>query len=495
MSLRPLIAICGTTGVGKSKLAIELALALNQHQSRSGQSSFGGYTGARIINADAMQVYSGMDIITNKVPYEEQCGVEHLLMGFKKPGEQYVVGQWVKDAMHLINETHRRNQIPIVVGGTSYWIQHLVFPGRLGVFDETTSEVPVVPPISTELSERLTLALSDLPSDLRVLYDDLPDQPPIAATDPDAASTLHRLLILLDPVVAQRWHWKDTRKVLRSLKIIKESGRLCSEIIQEQSATDPPPRYHTLFFWLYAKPEKLDPRLDARVDVMLEQGLLHEVDELIREATAAKEVDESGANGSSESYVGAPTDYTLGIYQSIGYREFSSYLLERHNISQVEGDKLLSAAVDRMKLSTRQYARKQVKWIRNKLLPAVRTANASNGEGSSPVVPTYLLDASEIGEKWSSEVQGPARRITEAFLQGSDLPAPSTLSSTAKEMLDIAEKPTNPGAVLEARRRIVCQTCTIDETKPVMIEQGKEWDAHARTKRHRTAAARAKRAI
>lgn len=118
-----------------------------------------------------------------------------------------------------------------------------MFPGRLGVFDETTSEVPVVPPISTELSERLTLALSDLPSELRVLYDDLPDQPPIAATDPDAASTLHRLLTLLDPVVAQRWHWKDTRKVLRSLKIIKESGRLCSEIIQEQSATDPPPRY------------------------------------------------------------------------------------------------------------------------------------------------------------------------------------------------------------------------------------------------------------
>ncbi len=107
MSLRPLIAICGTTGVGKSKLAIELALALNHHQSSPGQSSFGGYTGARIINADAMQVYSGMDIITNKVPYEEQCGVEHLLMGFKKPGEQYVVGQWVKDAMHLVGESQQ----------------------------------------------------------------------------------------------------------------------------------------------------------------------------------------------------------------------------------------------------------------------------------------------------------------------------------------------------------------------------------------------------
>ena len=102
MALRPLIAICGTTGVGKSKLAIELALALSQNQPHGNHPSIGGYTGARIINADAMQVYAGMDIITNKVPKEEQCGVEHLLMGFKKPGEQYVVGQWVKDAMQLV---------------------------------------------------------------------------------------------------------------------------------------------------------------------------------------------------------------------------------------------------------------------------------------------------------------------------------------------------------------------------------------------------------
>ena len=100
MSLRPLIAICGTTGVGKSKLAIELALALLQAHSAH---KYGGYAGARIINADAMQVYAGMDILTNKVPAEEQCGVEHLLMGFKRPGEQYVVGQWVRDAVHAVS--------------------------------------------------------------------------------------------------------------------------------------------------------------------------------------------------------------------------------------------------------------------------------------------------------------------------------------------------------------------------------------------------------
>ena len=128
------------------------------------------------------------------------------------------------------------------MGGTSYWIQHLVFPGRLGVFDETTTEVPVTPPTNTELSDNLMHALSALPQELRALYDDLPEQPPIAAEDPDAASTLHRLLTQLDPAVAQRWHWKDTRKVMRSLKIIRESGKLSSELIQEQSQTEPPPR-------------------------------------------------------------------------------------------------------------------------------------------------------------------------------------------------------------------------------------------------------------
>ena len=90
-SLRPIIAICGTTGVGKSKLAVELALGIGE--------------GAAVINADAMQVYDGLDIITNKLPREDMKGVPHLLMGFKKPGEQYVVGQWVEEAAKAVSLT------------------------------------------------------------------------------------------------------------------------------------------------------------------------------------------------------------------------------------------------------------------------------------------------------------------------------------------------------------------------------------------------------
>ena len=95
---KSIIAICGTTGVGKSKLAIDLALHINRATYMS------GWRRAKIINADAMQVYKGLDVITNKVPESERQGVEHLLMDFKQPGEQYVVGEWVQDASKLVRQ-------------------------------------------------------------------------------------------------------------------------------------------------------------------------------------------------------------------------------------------------------------------------------------------------------------------------------------------------------------------------------------------------------
>lgn len=250
----PVIAICGTTGVGKSKLGVELALRLAQHEG-SGRR----WRGARIINADSMQVYAGMDIITNKVPLEERMGVEHLLMDFKRPGEQYVVGQWVQDAIQVVShndcpgglaeqvcaaqiqETHSRNEIPIVVGGTSYWIQHLLFPNRLSsndVINPQPGEQRSVHPSSSALESRI----SDLSPRLLELFTDLPKHPPSAVSHPDDALSLHQLLQSLDEPVAARWHWRDTRKVLRSLQIIKEQGRIPSEIINEQANTPLLPR-------------------------------------------------------------------------------------------------------------------------------------------------------------------------------------------------------------------------------------------------------------
>ncbi|KAJ3536042.1 hypothetical protein NM688_g6889 [Phlebia brevispora] len=483
--MRPLIAICGTTGVGKSKLAIELALALSEQTRRHG-----GYLGARIINADAMQVYAGLDVLTNKVPLEEQCGVEHLLMGFKQPGEQYVVGQWVKHASRLIDETHERNQIPIVVGGTSYWIQHLVFPERLlATFDDSNEDsdqeqeqtLPSADAnIPHEQSQSLLHSISALPPELLDVFNHLPDTCPSAAADPELCLSLHKLLQALDPIVAQRWHWRDTRKVLRSLSIIQQTGRLSSEIIDEQSRNIPQPRYRTLCFWLYAQPEVLNPRLDARVDQMIEQGLLKEVAELQNAARGTEQMPRSKDSS---------PDFTLGLYQSIGYREFSSYLANQSLADPAEDQKLFREAVERMKLSTRKYAKRQVSWIRNKLLPAAYAANSA--QDGQKIVSAYLLDATELGDKWVTNVQSKANLITDHFLETKPLPDPRSLSETAHTMLTIRDKATNPKDVLNARRRVVCPVCTIKEDQPIMIEEGDEWTAHAKTRRHRRLASQA----
>lgn len=132
--------------------------------------------------------------------------------------------------MYKIDDIHNQNKIPIVVGGTSYWIQHLIFPDRL-VGKESQ-------PFHS--SEGL---LSKLSPEEKDLFNKLPDPPPSASTDPDGALAIHKLLQALDPAVASRWHWRDTRKVLRSLRIIAETGRLPSEIIAEQSETDLTARY------------------------------------------------------------------------------------------------------------------------------------------------------------------------------------------------------------------------------------------------------------
>jgi tRNA dimethylallyltransferase len=100
MALRPIIAICGTTGVGKSKLAVELALNLSEKLDSH------GWKGGVVVNADAMQAYKGFNTITNKIPLEERAGVDHVLMDFKEPTEQYVVGQWVHDAIRAVSLFH-----------------------------------------------------------------------------------------------------------------------------------------------------------------------------------------------------------------------------------------------------------------------------------------------------------------------------------------------------------------------------------------------------
>jgi tRNA dimethylallyltransferase len=109
MALRPIIAICGTTGVGKSKLAVELALNLSEKLDSH------GWKGGVVVNADAMQAYKGFNTITNKIPLGERAGVDHVLMDFKAPTEQYVVGQWVHDAIRAVSPFHNSSWLIALV--------------------------------------------------------------------------------------------------------------------------------------------------------------------------------------------------------------------------------------------------------------------------------------------------------------------------------------------------------------------------------------------
>jgi len=139
---------------------------------------------------------------------------------------------------------HENHELPIVVGGTSYWIQHLIFPNRLVCKDSGSRSRSPSPLEEPSWSEQLSLSIASLPPDLLLLLQNLPEGPPSAKVNPDEAFRLHCLLSILDPLVSQRWHWKDTRKVLRSLEIIKECRQRLSDIILEQSSatTDSKPR-------------------------------------------------------------------------------------------------------------------------------------------------------------------------------------------------------------------------------------------------------------
>ena len=139
-----------------------------------------------------------------------------------------------------IEETHARNEVPIVVGGTSYWIQHLIFPERMASLDKSSEQAPTTP--VSPPSQAYADAFASLPPELLALFNNLPESAPNADADPHLTLNLHRLLTMFDPLVAQRWHWRDSRKVLTNLRIIQENRRLASEIIREQSQTTSKPR-------------------------------------------------------------------------------------------------------------------------------------------------------------------------------------------------------------------------------------------------------------
>lgn len=191
-----LVVIMGPTGSGKSKLAIDLA----------------AHFPVEIINADSMQVYRGLDVLTNKVPISDQEGVPHHLLGTLNPNVEFTAKDFRDSAIPLINEILSRNCLPVVVGGTNYYIQALVSPFLL---DDTTND--------------LDESLLNHPSG---------DEQTDHATDSGRESFNHSYDYLreLDPVAANRLHPNNHRKINQYLNLYARSGILPSKLYQGKAA-------------------------------------------------------------------------------------------------------------------------------------------------------------------------------------------------------------------------------------------------------------------
>ncbi|KAI7861640.1 putative tRNA isopentenyltransferase [Spinellus fusiger] len=425
--MHKVLAVIGTTGVGKSNLAVDLCKAL------CGQA----------INSDAMQVYKGLDIITNKITVEERQGVHHHLMDFLDPEDEYKVTEFKNDATQCIEKLTQNQQVPVIVGGTNYYMQSLLWKNML------VKEDP------NYVSERS------------------PSPEPEGALEALETNELYDRLKTIDPIMAKKWRISERRKIIRSLNIFYSSGRLQSDIIKEQriqqETLGAQPRFNSLIFWLYADPVKLNPRLDERVETMIQTGLFDEIKELRKHVV----------EGSVTMPGQALEKYQRGLWQAIGYKEFDPYFtaVEENTLAEADLTKIKLECTERMKASTRRYARRQVQWIRNKLLPTVW-----NSKGN---VLVYMLDAGDI-EQWNDTVQKQAIELAKAFLQEEPMPDPMSLGKTAATFLDPTAQ-----IVEDAHTRIlnwkkhVCPVCTTSKGEAIVMNGDNEWEQHQKSRGHR----------
>ncbi|KAI9249733.1 IPP transferase-domain-containing protein [Phascolomyces articulosus] len=424
--MRRIATIIGTTGVGKSQLGVELCKALH----------------GQVINADSMQVYKGLDVITNKMPIHERQGIRHHLMDFLEPEEEYKVTEFKQDATDCIEKLSNDQQFPVIVGGTNYYIQSLLWHNMLikdNHIEQQRSPSPE-PATSPELENLDT-------------------------------NELHARLQKFDPIMANRWHPSDRRKIMRSLQIYYQTGRPQSEIIKEQQEHHDThgmqSRFKSLIFWLYAEPTKLNPRLDERVDKMIETGLFDEIKSL-RNKVVEGNVQIPGQDLEK---------YQRGLWQAIGYKEFDPYFtaIETNDTSEQELEKIRKECTERMKSATRRYAKRQVQWIRNKLLPIVN---------KSEDVDIFLLDATDL-DAWDSNVRNKAIDIATAFWENKPLPDATSLGSVAASLLSPSSKTMDSQTRVLTWQKHTCHTCRTQTGEPLILHGDLEWKQHVTSRSHR----------
>ncbi|PHH76053.1 hypothetical protein CDD80_1862 [Ophiocordyceps camponoti-rufipedis] len=416
----PLIVVLGSTGTGKSDLALELASRFN----------------GEVINADAMQLYDGLPILTNKMPVSAQRGIRHHLLGHISPLDPpWNVDVFKREASRAVADIRSRGKLPILVGGTHYYLDALLFPDVL--LDTVRHEDQ-----GNDAVPHHHYPLLDQPTDVLLAE-----------------------LRKCDPIMADRWHPNDRRKIQRSLEIFLSTGRPASDFYAEQeqrrSAAIQHQHHHDhhpwdkLLLWVHADREPLCRRLDRRVDAMLQAGLLDEVRQLYHLRRNAPR----------------PYDMTKGIWQSIGYRQFEPYLdalLDTVPAPTSSLPALKTAALEGVKAATRRYASHQTRWIRWKQMRRLRH------QGPDAVSSLYLVDSTEP-DLFRDRVLDPAAELVSLFLRGEPRPLPTDLSPCARHVLSAAWDSPTP----EVRRKRTCDVCQIT----LLTEEA--WQRHVRGKNHR----------
>ena len=278
---KPLIVLTGPTAVGKTKLSIALAKAVD----------------GEIISADSMQVYKYMDIGSAKITKEEMEGVPHHLIDVLDPGEDFHVVRFQEMAKQAMEEIYAKGKIPILAGGTGFYIQAVV---KDIDFSENTEKSPV-----REALEKLA--------------------------EEKGSEFLHERLREIDPPSADKIHANNVKRVIRALEYYQMTGERISDHNAREAEKESP--YNTAYFVLNDVRERLYARIASRVDEMLKQGLLEEVQKL------------------------ADMGYTKDMVsmQGLGYKEILSYL--DHTCT-------LEEAVYILKRDTRHFAKRQLTWFK-----------------------------------------------------------------------------------------------------------------------------------
>lgn len=276
-----ILVIVGPTAVGKTYVSIELAKKFN----------------TEIISADSMQIYKQMDIGTAKVTEEEACGIKHHMIDLVNPDQEFSVSEFQKLSEEHIDSLLKSNKLPIVIGGSGLYVNSLIYDLDFG---------------KVKSDEKI-----------RQYYQDYYNE--------HGVDKLHELLEEIDHEASLKIHKNNVKRVIRALEICKITGGKSSEM--NTDIRKPGKKYNCIIVGLEMDRKALYQRINERVDIMVENGLVEEVKALL-----------------DKNY-----DRNLISLQAIGYKEIIDYL---------DGKTTKEEAVEILKTNTRRFAKRQFTWFK-----------------------------------------------------------------------------------------------------------------------------------